>query len=188
MPKRLALGTPLTLLCLALVCPALAGGVSGALQPQPEAVVTCRNHVESGYAPLPAPGPGDLRFGRLAFTGLRSGASFRGAPDYEFEGRQFYFVKSAPSLSTGPSVTVAVAPRFRDAVLIGVGGLRGFHQTIRFRPCAPGRRAFSYDGTIGRWTGWSGAFLAARRVCATLEIRDGERVRYRRVPLGAPCR
>ena len=156
-----------------------------AAPPAADAVATCRQHVESGYAPLPPPDAGDHHFGRIAFSGF---GAIPGQPDYPFEGRLYLFAKSAPMVAAGEAVTVAVAPRFREVVLLGVGGLQGYHDAVEFRPCAPGRRAFSYEGTIGRWTGWSGAFLAARRVCATLEIWDGERVRYRRVPLGAPCR
>jgi len=175
---------------IAFLTLALGAGVGApaATAPQPDAVAACRQHVESGYAPLLAPrGDRDLRLGRLAFIGLARGASFRGAPDYEYEGRLYFLLKSPPLLSTGGPVTVAVAPPFRDAVRIGVGGLRGFHHTIRYQPCAPDRPAFSYDGTIGRWTGWSGGFIAARRVCAKLQIWDGARVAYRHVSLGKRC-
>lgn len=171
---------------LAVLVAAVATHAASA--PVPGAVASCRNHVEAGYAPLPAPGALDLRLDRLAYTGLARGATFRGRPDYEIEGRMFFFVKSAPMLFAGGPVTVSVAPRLRGVVAIGVGGIRGFHDTIRYRPCAPGHAAFSYDGTIGRWTGWSGAFVATRRVCAELQIWDGDGVRYRHVALGKPCR
>jgi hypothetical protein len=174
--------------CVLAVGAAGEGAAAAARAPQPDALADCRRHVESGQAPLGGPRPQDLRLGRLAFSGLRTAAAFAGAPDYGYDGRLWFSLKSAPTLSAGRAVTVAVAPAFRDVVRIGVGGIPGYHLAVRYRPCAPGHPAFSYDGTIGRWTGWSGGFLASRRVCAELQVWDGDRVAYRHLPLGKPCR
>ncbi len=173
----------------ATVALAAAGGAVTSL-PEADVVASCRYHLESGDAPLVGPRPGSLRVGRLSFTAL--GSTPRGpagAPGHvEFAGRTYLTWKSATLVAAGGPVTVSVAPRYRDAVLIGVGAASGYYDSVRYEPCPPGRRAFSYHGTVGRWTGWSGVFVATRRVCAKLAIWDGDEVIYGHVPLGAACR
>jgi hypothetical protein len=174
-----------------LLAPVLvaAAGAAAATPPAPGVVASCRHHVESGDKPLAGPDADDIAFGRLAYTGLRVIRTGPGRPAVlTVDGARYLGWKSAALLASGAPITVAVVPRFRDVVRLGVGAAPGYHAVIRYVPCSPRHPAFTYDGTVGRWTGWSGMFVATRRVCARLAVWEGDRVTYRDVPLGAACR
>ena len=65
-------------------------------------------------------------------------------------------------------MTLVVPEGDRALLRLGWGGGSGW--TVTFEPCDTDRRAFSYKGRIGRWTGFAGGFLVRGPGCRRLEI------------------
>jgi hypothetical protein len=60
---------------------------------------------------------------------------------------------------------------------------------VRFVPCPPGTRRFTHhDRLLGPETSWAGAFVVARRGCATLFVRGDGAARSTRVRIGFGAR
>ena len=177
-------------LAAALVTAAAVTGVAAA---QEEEMPTrdCRGRIESGRGPLVFNWVKALVVGPLSFSGLDATKPVplgRRGDDGRF-GR-----KSAVLVRAGNSVVLSVPQRYRQRLFLnytrgaeqlGVGGT----SEARLVPCAPETRAFSYDGPVGRVTGFSGGFSVTRPGCYPLDVRvEGGRTYRARLALGYPCR
>ena len=178
-------------LATALVAAAAAAGVAAA---QEEEIPTrdCRSRIESGRGPLAFDTTRSLVVGPIAFSGLQpvtKPAPLGPAGEDGLRGR-----KSAVLVRAGRPLVLSVPERYRQRLFLnytrgterlGVGGT----SEARLEPCAPATKAFSYDGPVGRVTGFSGGFSVARPGCYPLDIRvEGGRTYRARLPLGYPCR
>jgi hypothetical protein len=145
----------------------------------------CRTRAESGRAPLPFLGASSVVAGPIAFWGLaRAG---QGLGEHGEDGR--FFAKAAASVRAGRAVVLSVPKRFRArlALRYARGGTES--SEVRFVPCAPSTRAFSYRGRVGRVTGFPGGFVLTRPGCYPLDVRvEGGRTHRVRVAFGYPCR
>ena len=176
-------------LAAALVAAAAAAGVAAA---QEDEVPTrdCSGRIESGRGPLRFETRGFLVVGPVAFSSLDATKPARLA---RVEGGG-YGRKSGVLVRAGHPVVLSVPERYRTRFFLnytrgteqlGVGGT----SEARLVPCAPATRAFSYDGRIGRVTGFSGGFTVTRPGCYPLDVRvEGGRSYRARIPLGYPCR
>ena len=164
---------------VAAMAATVAGGGGDAL------VRDCGTRVESGGRPFAFRGLDDVAVGPVSFWFLERAADGRW---WRAEDGRF-FVKTHLSIRAGRAVTISVGERYRDRIGLVRTSSDEPAATVRFLPCSPGRRAWSYDGTIGAVTGFNGGFKLTRRGCYPLEVRveDG-RARRVRVAFGYPCR
>lgn len=145
----------------------------------------CRTRAESGRAPLQFLGENSVVAGPIAFWGLARAA--QGLGERGEDGR--FFAKAAASVRAGHAVVLSVPERFRSRLALRYAPAGAESSEVRFRPCAPGTKAFSYQGRVGRVTGFPGGFVLTRPGCYPLDVRvDGGRTRRVRVPFGYPCR
>lgn len=176
-------------LAAALVAAAATAGVAAA---QEDELPTrdCRSRIESGRGPLAFDTSQSLVVGPLAFSGLHATKPARLA---RVAGGGFGR-KSGVLVRAGHPVVLSVPERYRKRFFVnytrgteqlGVGGT----SEARLVPCAPATRAFSYDGRVGRVTGFSGGFTVMRPGCYPLDVRvEGGRSYRARLALGYPCR
>jgi hypothetical protein len=171
---------------------AAAAAVAGVAAAQEQEIPTrdCRGRIESGRGPLVFERAEALVVGPLAFSGLGGAtpAQLGRGEDGRF-GR-----KSAVLVRAGRPVVLSIPERYRARLFlnytrgteaIAVGGT----SEARLVPCAPATRAFSYDGPVGRVTGFSGGFTVTRPGCYPLDVRvEGGRTYRARLALGYPCR
>ena len=171
---------------LSLVAVVLAALAAASVAPAQEEVPTrdCRSRAESGRGPLSFASNGVVA-GPLAFVGLPRVAA--GLPPRSSDGR--YFVKAAVTVRTGRAVTVSIPARFRDRIGLGYARTPAPVAAVRFEPCPPAMRAFSYDGRIGPVTGFAGGFVLTKAGCYRVEVHvEGGRTHDVRIPFGYPCR
>jgi len=145
----------------------------------------CSTRVESGRAPFQFRGPDGIEVGPVSFWLLRRAATGLGSrgPD----GR--YFVKTHLSVRAGSAVTISVRERFHDRIGLARTTADELVPAVRFEPCSPGQRAWSYEERIGAVTGFNGGFKLNRRGCYPLDVRvEGGRTHRVRVAFGYPCR
>jgi hypothetical protein len=143
----------------------------------------CAKRVEIGR-PLPAPvAARDVIVGPVSFSGLRLIGVEPLRPGDRRDG--FWTIKAAPLVRAGAPVTVFVPLALRPHVRLGWAGGDGFG--VRFEPCRRSQRAFSYSGSVGRYTGWAGGFLTDAPRCAQIVVRSGRDIWVARVPLGRAC-
>jgi hypothetical protein len=145
----------------------------------------CRSRIESGHGPLTFARQNSVIVGPLAFSGLQRVRTNLGRRDAE--GR--YFVKSAVTIRAGRPVTMSVPARFADRIGLAYARTPQPVAVVRFEPCPPDTRAFSYDGRVGNVTGFNGGFVLTRPGCYRVEVRvEGGRTHAVRIPFGYPCR
>lgn len=145
----------------------------------------CRTRAESGRAPLAFLGQNSVVVGPVAFWGLSRAA--QGLGPRGVGGR--FFAKAAMSIRAGRAVVLSVPERFRArfALRYAPGGTDS--SEVRFVPCSPGTRAFSYSGRVGKVTGFTGGFSLTQRGCYPLDVRvAGGRTHRVRIAFGYPCR
>jgi hypothetical protein len=145
----------------------------------------CRSRIESGRGPLNFAAPAGVVAGPVAFSGLQRVAASLGrrGPD----GR--WFVKAAVTIRAGRPVTISAPARLSDRIGLGYARTPEPVPSVRFEPCPPGTRAFSYDGRVGAVTGFNGGFVLTKPGCYRVEVRvDGGRTHAVRIPFGYPCR
>ena len=65
-------------------------------------------------------------------------------------------------------MTLTVSRRDRDDLQLQWQGASG--PAVTFKPCDPDQPAFSYQGSIGVWTGFSGGFRVRRPGCLRVEV------------------
>jgi hypothetical protein len=169
-----------------------AAAVAGAAAADDPEIPTrdCRGRIESGRAPLVFNTTRSLVVGPIAFSGLHA---TKPAPLGRADNGRFGR-KSAVLVRAGRPVVLSVPERYRQRLFVnytrgteqlGVGGT----SEARLVPCAPATRAFSYDGPVGRVTGFSGGFSVTRPGCYPLDVRvEGGRTFRARLALGYPCR
>jgi hypothetical protein len=145
----------------------------------------CRSRIESGRGPLSFDAPGGVVVGPVAFSGLQRVATSLGrrGPD----GR--YFVKAAVTIRAGRPVTISAPARFSDRIGLGYARTPEPVPSVRFEPCPPATRAFSYRGRVGPVTGFNGGFVLTKAGCYRIAVRvEGGRTHPVRIPFGYPCR
>jgi hypothetical protein len=132
-------------------------------------VVDCSRHVEGGQGPL-LPARRDLLTARIAFSGLRD-AAFAPAGRFRPTRRGRWRIwKAGPIVHQSGPVTLVVRHEDRsDLQLLWQGGSG---PTVTFKPCDQDQPAFSYQGRVGPWTGFSGGFRVRRPGCHRLELRQ----------------
>ncbi len=170
-------------LAAALVAAAAAAGAAAA---QEDEIPTrdCRGRIESGRGPLVFDTTRALVVGPVAFSGLHEKARLGPWGDEGRLGR-----KSGVLVRAGRSVVLSVPERYRDRLFLHYTRGEAGTSTVRLVPCAPATRAFSYDGRVGRVTGFSGGFSLTRPGCYPLDVRvEGGRSYRARLGLGYPCR
>jgi hypothetical protein len=149
---------------------------------------TCAERIEAGGAPLrfPAPAPNRLFAGPLALAGGFTGSPADLGPRGE-NGR--YGTKAGALVRAGRPVVLSVPARYRGRLFTRYARAGEGEAAVRLEPCPPSTRAFSYDGVVGRVTGFSGGFEVTRPGCYPLDVRVAGGRSYRlRLSLGRPCR
>ena len=167
---------------------ALAVAASAIAAAAPVPTRTCEQRIEAGDAPLrfPAPARGRIFAGPLALSGHFPTTPAQLGPRHE-NGR--FSTKVGALVRAGRPVVLSVPGRFRGTLFVHYARTRGGGSAVRLQPCAPSTPAFSYDGAVGRVTGFSGGFEVMRPGCYPLDVRVAGRRSYRvRLPLGHPCR
>ena len=168
------------------LAPAVAASAVAAAAPVPTR--TCEQRIEAGDAPLrfPAPARGTIFAGPLALSGHFPTTPARLGPRHE-NGR--FSTKVGALVRAGRPVVLSVPRRFRGALFVHYARTRGGGPAVRLQPCAPSTPAFSYDGTVGGVTGFSGGFEVTRPGCYPLDVRVvGGRTHRVRIAFGYPCR
>jgi hypothetical protein len=168
----------------ALVLAALAA--AGAAPAQEDVPTrSCRSRIESGHGPLTFPSQDAVVAGPVAFSGLQRVARSLGRRGDD--GR--YFVKAGLTIRAGRRVTISVPARFVDRIGLAYARTPEPVPAVRFEPCPPATRAFSYDGRVGAVTGFNGGFVLTRAGCYRVEVRvEGGRTHAVHIPFGYPCR
>ena len=93
------------------------------------------------------------------------------------------------SVRAGRAVIVSVPERFADRIGLAYARTPEPVATVRFEPCLPATRAFSYKGRVGPVTGFNGGFVLTKAGCYRVEVGvEGGRTHSVRVPFGYPCR
>jgi hypothetical protein len=154
--------------------------------PRPNAVRTCRTHIEGRLPPFNP--RTDLQVGPVRFFGFRamSRRATRGKPGdwYEIRDRQYHILKTVTEVRAGADVTVVIAPRSRASagllfdrnVKYGRWGIPygERERAVRFRACAADHPAssprFIRRRTIGPWTQFNGGWMFTRAQCLTLDV------------------
>jgi hypothetical protein len=163
-----------------LLIPFLASTALAAPAPAATAAETevrpCRERVEVNRPITRLAGPDDVTLGRMAFTGLRRYAD----PD-EFAKtynphRKAYGIKSGVGVRANRNVKLSIAPAQRAVAGLGYDSRHrlaepGVVSSVRLQPCPPRTRAFSYVGTVGRITAFSGGLAVTEPMCLVLEAR-----------------
>jgi hypothetical protein len=174
-------------LTLAMVL-ALAAATTAGAAPAPVPTRSCDERIEAGDAPLrfPVPKRGRIFAGPLALSGHFPTTSAGLGPRHE-NGR--FSTKVGALVRAGRPVILSVPRRVRGTLFVHYARARDGGPAVRLEPCAPSTPAFSYDGVVGRVTGFSGGFEVTRPGCYPLDVRVAGGHSYRvRLPLGRPCR
>ena len=128
------------------------------------------------------PPPGYVRFGPLLFW---PSIRLRQTGPPNLASKWPYVLKVPVVLPARTKVVLAIAP-----AAVGRAGFQhagGYVSAIRFEACPENVRAFAYDGTVGKLTGFPFAIgLKRRSACIPMELRvDGRAAPIRRViPIG----
>lgn len=157
----------LTSATLAAAAPAAPAAETG--------VRPCRERVEVGRQ-VPFAQPEGIVIGRLSFTGLA-----RWADPEEFASaynahQKLYLVKSGVGVRANRNVKLSIAPAQRSIAGLGYDSRHrspkpGHAASVLLQPCPPRTRAFSYDGTVGKVTAFSGGFVLTGPACLVLDAR-----------------
>lgn len=158
---------------LALAALAAAAPVAAA---EETGVRPCRERIEVGEPIREFAQPDGVVVGRLSFTGLE-----RYADPKEFEGmynprQKHYSIKSGVGVRANRNVKLSIAPGQRAIAGLSYTSDRrtaepGQGASVRFQPCPPRTRAFSYNGTVGKITAFSGGLALSEPACLVLEAR-----------------
>ena len=142
----------------------------------------CRSRGE-GPSPQRLPPTPGVRIGPLVFW-----PSIRIRQSYEPNGSEWPFVVKAPVvLPARTKLVLAIAPEAQT--LAGFQHRGRFVSAIRFQACRERVPAFTYAGTVGKYTGFPFALgLTKRSACVPMEVWvDGQAAPIRRViPVGRP--
>jgi hypothetical protein len=166
----------------------LAASATAGRAPAPVPTRSCEERIEAGDAPLrfPAPKRGRIFAGPLALSGHFPTTSAGLGPRHE-NGR--FSTKVGALVRAGRPVVLSVPRHVRGRMFVHYARTRDGGPAVRLEPCAPSTAAFSYDGAVGRVTGFSGGFEVTRLGCYPLDVRVASGRSYRvRLPLGRPCR
>lgn len=149
--------------------------------------VDCRDRAE-GSAPSRRPKSGrNVAAGPITFVGLRRAAR---APKRQFTSEPGGYLgwKTGVVVRADTSVTVSFSgPRKRVLKFDYPGGQGRPVTKVTFRGCAENEPAFSHNGVVGKYTGFSGGLAVVTRRCVRLRIAvagSAEPI-FRKVSLGA---
>jgi hypothetical protein len=175
-------------LALAAVLVAAAAATGAAAAPEQELPTRdCRARIESGRGPLSFTQHRAVVVGPIAFSGLLDAAPRRALGPWGDDGRLGR--KSGVVVRAGRAVVLTVPERYRDRFFLHYTRGEEGTSSARIVPCAPGTRAFSYDGRVGPVTGFSGGFSMLRPGCYPLDVQvEGGRSYRVRIAFGYPCR
>lgn len=165
---------------------ALAGPAGAAAPAIPTR--TCEQRIEAGDAPLPFPvrGRGRIFAGPFALAGYFPATPAALGPRGE-NGR--FSAKVGAFVRAGRPVVLSVPLSYRSTFFVHYAQTRAAGAAVRIEPCPPSTPAFSYEGTVGPVTGFSGGFEVTRPGCYPLDVRvEGGRSYRVRVALGRACR
>ena len=165
---------------------ALVAAVAGIAGAQDDEIPTrdCRSRIESGRGPLAFATTTAVVAGPVAFSGLQDPVQLG---PWGADGRLGR--KSGVLVRAGRAVVLSVPERYRDRLFLHYTREEAGTSVVRLVPCAPGTKAFSYEGRVGRVTGFNGGFSLTRRGCYPLDVRvEGGRSYRLRLSLGRPCR
>lgn len=166
-----------------------AAAVAGVAAAQEDEIPTrdCGGRIESGRGPLVFDTTRALVIGPIALSGLHDPAKPARLGPWGEEGRLGR--KSGALVRAGRPVVLSVPERYRERLFLHYTRGAAGTSAVRLVPCAPATRAFSYDGDVGRVTGFSGGFSVTRPGCYPLDVRvEGGRSYRARLALGYPCR
>jgi hypothetical protein len=172
-------------LVVVLVAAAAAAGVATAQQAELP-TRDCRSRIESGRGPLAFAQPRSVAAGPVSFSGLLHAATPRGLGPRGDDGR--FARKAGVSVRAGGAVVLSVPERYRQRLFLHYTRTEEGSSAVRLEPCPPGTPAFSYDGPVGRVTGFNGGFSTTHRGCYPLDVAAGRRTYRLRIALGYPCR
>ncbi len=174
-------------LAATLVVAAVATGVAAAEEERAIPTRDCRSRIESGHAPFAFVTTHSIVAGPLALGNVPRAASRVGLGRRADDGR--FFVKAPTLVLAGRPIELSIPERHRHRLFLRyTRDPQGTH-IVRFEPCPPGTRAFSYPGRVGRVTGFNGGFSLTRPGCYPLDVRvEGGRTYRVRIPFGYPCR
>ena len=148
----------------------------------------CRSRIESGQGPLAFPAAGSLFAGPVAFSALPHAATPAGLGRRREEDGRFYR-KSGVLVRSGRAVVLSVPERYRNRLFLHYTRTDEGVSEVRLEPCPQAMRAFSYDGPVGKVTGFNGGFSLTHRGCYPLDVRvEGGRTHRVRIAFGYPCR
>ncbi len=167
---------------------ALAASTTAGAAHAPVPTRSCEERIEAGDAPLrfPEPKRGRIFAGPLALSGHFPSTSAGLGPRHE-NGR--FSTKVGALVRAGRPVVLWVPRHLRGALFVHYALTRDGGPAVRLEPCVPSTAAFSYDGVVGRVTGFSGGFEVTLPGCYPLDVRIAGGRSYRvRLPLGRPCR
>ena len=173
------------MLLLLLALASLAGGPDASASTPTR---TCAQRIEAGGAPLPFP---PARSGRVLAGPLALSGFFPRTPaalgERHENGR--FSVKVGALVRAGRPIVLSVPSRYRGTLFLHYASGGTGEPVVRIEPCPPSTPAFSYDGSVGPVTGFSGGFEVTRPGCYPLDVAVVEGRTYRvRLSLGRPCR
>ncbi len=175
------------------VLAAVAGpGVAAAADPP---VRPCSTRAEIGR-PVDGPDRDDVRAGPIFFAGAKRLADLPAAAFRPRTGETHAFIKLAVIARARTRVTVVIPRPHRSVAglayrrddpprapfTVANGGA-----AMRFRACRRAQPAFSYSGTVGSWTVFTGGFLLTDPACVPVEVRERGRVHRATLAFGTDC-
>ena len=140
---------------------------------QPPLLRGCGDRAE-GAMPPDGVLSGQVVVGPFGFGGLARYAS-RSLLEFDRAGGR-YAIKAGVLLAAGVRATLSIGRRARGWAALDYapqrpGEPRRLRDAVRFQACSADQPAFSYDGAVGPFTGFSGGFVLERPGCLPLEAR-----------------
>jgi hypothetical protein len=173
---------------------AAVAGVFAALAAAADPPVrACSERAEIGR-PVGGPGRDDVRVGPLFFAAAKLHADRPPAAFHPPRGETHAHVKVALIARASTRVTLVIPSAHRPVAGLAYRGgepprppftVANGGAAVRIRACRRDQRAFSYKGTVGRWTAFPGGFLLTGPACVPVEVRDRGRVYRKTLSFGA---
>ena len=169
-------------------------GVFAALATAGEPPVrSCSERAEIGR-PVSGPGRDDVRVGPVFFAAAKQHADRPAAAFRPPRGESHMHLKVALIARASARVTLVIPREHRSVAGLAYAGgepprapftVANGGAATRIRACRRDQRAFSYSGTVGRWTAFPGGFLLTGPGCVPVEVRERGRVYRKTLSFGA---